>query len=566
MTTNINFQAPPVGFDSYASGIIPNDQAVLAGAFSMAMQQIRNIQSVDIEDFAQVAYSIETMSGLPFVNGTDIPTDLSLAVSTKSQIALGSGVYGTFTNSDFFGCMTGLPYPLKAIYDGIKQLETETLKTIYQNLYLAVTWEQATATYDGTNFTYTNSGGGYCRDNNPVPSVTVGGNPAIAVIGTDPNDMTTFGRLISITYTGPAGPVVIGSPPGAGWPSLNTDIANYITSANNEIAAIQNLNANNSESANILNTNWNITGIALKHEQRARHNFLPAVPIPYDKQLNISPTSQVSFVDNIPSFAKKTLPHMAAQTLEHISNQKSTGGQSIIAMMRQERNQERLNKVGISLDNNISDVLSKQQQQMLLTNGTLPNAVEGVPSKTGVDYTLPAWPAVETVDSGNICDNNITTKITVPTPVAVFDTNSQTLREVITTTTGNISTILNNDCLGPFKNGTGPVPNGITELPPGLPPPKSQCGNVTIPELLITPCLDNNGQIPNVIVNPLVPVGETPELDPNDLIGLNLQQPVEIIPPNLDTAYTSTTLIPSTYDITTAIDKVVECNCDCWIQ
>jgi hypothetical protein len=45
---------------------------------------------------------------------------------------------------------------------------------------------------------------------------------------------------------------------------------------------------------------------------------------------------------------------MAAQTLEAISDLTSATGQSIVGMMRENRNQSRLNLV-VSLDNNIPD-------------------------------------------------------------------------------------------------------------------------------------------------------------------------------------------------------------------
>jgi hypothetical protein len=600
MADPLNFQLPPEGFDSYLVGIIPDDQAVLAGAFSTAMQQVRNIQSVDIQQFAQVAYSMENMAGLPFTAGTDVPTDLALATFAKSQTALGAGVYGTFTNSNFFGCMSGLPYPLKAIYDGIKQLETPALKTIYQNLYLAVQWDpagNATVTYtdDGFgNYTFTGvsyaQGGGYGRDGNPAPTISIAGAAGNFIIGTDPNDLSTYGKIIGDTFapsgttTSPTFTVAIPNPPGGNWTTVNNEILGYVNDANTEILAIKNASASNFRAANILDTNWNITGTALKQEQRARYNFAPPVPIPYDRWLTVAPVALYVFVDSIPDLSKKTLPHMAAQTLEHISNLRNTGGQSVVGMMRQERNQERLQQIGIELDNNIPDTIPEQIQKMLLTNGTVPLAVDGVPSSAGKFYTTPAWPTVDLPVSGNPCDDNVVTAPVSPDPVAIFDVNIQVLREVTQTTEGNISAILENDCLGPFGNGTGPLIFDAENLPPGLGPPRSACGDLTeelAEELGFTPCVDNNGEIPIVLVNTRTPVGDTPILGlpegtpttptglpetPSGIPGfINLQPPVSILPPNLNTAYTGTTLIPSTYNVPDAIDKVIECNCDCWI-
>ena len=636
MADELNFQLPTEGFDSYTVGVLPFDQGILAGAFSVAMQQVRNIQAVDIQQFAQVAYSMESMAGLPFTAGTDVPTDLGLATFAKSQTALGSGVYGTFTNSNFFGCMSGLPYPLKAIYDGIKQLETDKLKKIYQQIYLAVTAQQATFTvnitttqtatpnvvdpslydysYTITSATYTGaSGGGYGRAEAPPPTGYIQGGSGATVnttINTNPDDVPgNYGKVLSATLlsagssvtfsTGNLNPtpsgaptsltVICQSPPdgtyaypytgganGSGttaidWNNINVTLAgptqpNLVKDANDEILAIKNASASNFRAANILDTNWNITGTALKQEQRARYNFAPPVPIPYDRWLTVAPVSLYVFVDSIPDLSKKTLPHMAAQTLEHISNLRNTGGQSVVGMMRQERNQERLSRIGIELDNNISDSLPTQIVQLLLTNGTVPGAVDGVPSLTGIDYTLPSNPAVEIPVSGNPCDDDVITEQITPDPVAFFDVNIQVLREIIETTEGNISAITENTCLGPFGNGTGPVPN-IDPLPPGLGAPQGPCGPLPddiAAQIAPEPCVNVNGDVPIVLVNPKVPIGDTPLLE-DPIPEINLQPPVGVLPPTLDTAYTGTTLIPSTYNVDDAIDKVIECNCDCWI-
>jgi hypothetical protein len=504
MADELNFQIPKEGFDSYLYGIIPDDQAVSAGAFSYSMQQIRNIDKIDIIDFAKVAYSIESTVDLPLTNGTDVPTNATASTDAKIKTALGSGVYGTFTHSNFFGAMSGLPYPWKYIYDQIKLLETQNLYTIYQNLYLITSWEQAAATFDGTNFIYTNRGGGYGRETG-APTVTVGGNPAIAVIGTDPDNLDTYGKLVSITYTGPSGIVVIDAPPGID-PSVNNAgynaiVQGYIDGANAEIQSISSTSTTNFQQCQLLNQYWNITGTALKHEQRARYIAISPVPVPIDTRLSDYPTSMYNFVDSVPSYATQTLPHMAAQTLEHISDVDTMGGQSLIAMMRQERNQERLNTVGIALDNNLPSNLDDTSTLELMTNGTLCNAVEGIESPNGCIYTLPAYP--ENTE-----------------PYSYYDCIEDTVRLITDTAEGSITPILDG-----------------------------------------TPC---------PIVNPIVPVGPGPSLDPGlfqDEFGAVPNFSVDIpLPVELDTKYTATTLAPSTYDVNTAIDKVIECNCDCWIN
>lgn len=529
MADELNFQIPQTGFDSYLYGILPDDQAVLAGAFSVSMQQVRNIDKVDAAQFAKIAYSMESTTGLPLTAGTDIPTDTPLSTAAKIKTALGSGVYGTFTTSNFFGAMSGLPYPWQNIYDKIIELQTDTLKTIYQNLYLAVQWEQATASvqystyevegppgifttyYHVTGVTITDQGGGYLRENAAPPTITISnGATATLTLGTDVDSVGSngggeYGRVLLATLTSSGTDstspptATITAPPGSGWPAMNSVVQGYIDAANNEIQGITTSSAQNFNASNVLNTLWNITGIALKHEQRARYIAMAPVPVPWDNRVASYPTSLYVMVDGIPEFAKQTEPHMAAQTLEHISDLLTTGGQSVVAMMRQERNQDRLAEVGIELDNNLSDRLSIELTRQLMNNGVLPGAVEGIESPNGNIYTLPAWPE----------DTS---------PVAYWDCAEQTIRLVTELTEGGIDPILDgNEC---------PIVN--TEVPEG------------------------EGPIPEPPINIFVVGG--PEGVPNPL------------PPQVNSDYTGTTLKPSTYDVNDAIDKVIECNCDCWVN
>lgn len=542
MDEELNFQLPPSGFGAYLQGILPSDQCTLAGAFSTSMLQIRNVQQVDPPQFAQVVYSSESTVELPLINGTNVPTDLPLANQALNKTALGSGVYGSYTMSDFYGCMSGLSYPLKDIHQEILDLQTATLETIYKNLYLAAQWQQATVdvqytTYTGpgpafntfyhvTGLTLTNKGGGYLRENNPAPSISISnGGTATLTMGTDPQNIGSngggqYGRVVSVSLTSSGSDTTtiptatITAPPGPGWPGMNSIIQTYIDAANAEIYGIQTNNPANFQKANLLNQNWNITGRALKIEQRARYIGIAPVPIPYDSRLSEYPTSQIVFVDSLPQLAQNTFPHMSAQTLENISDLNLTGGQSIVGMMRQERNQRRLQKVGIDLDNNIDNQLEDQQKKLLMTNGTLPGAADGIPAlpdKNGnkTQYTNPPFPPYVK-------------------PVSVYDPNIPGPRIAGNPTSPIVGKILANDDRGPYNDGTGPDPNGQVPVITGY-----------VPEEELKP--------------PALPLpGPYPE--------------VNIIPPELNTLSTSSTLLPNTYDVQDAIDKVVECNCDCWMS
>lgn len=266
-----NVQVIPQGFGSYLQDLIPADIAVAAGAFSVSMQQIKNIINIPIEKFAQVAANLETTEGLNLVNGTNVPTDTTNAQTALTAIALGSGASNTYTYSDFFGCMSGLPYPWVIMQSLIQDIQTTTLATIYANLYTA-----------------------------------------------------TQGSSVG----------------------LDAAVQAQIDLANAEIATIKNVS---SIQAAQLNSLYSQTATQLNIEQRARNSGITTV--------TYTTTTTYSFVDSIPSYALDTQPNMSAQTLEAISDLTNVTGQSIVGMMRENRNQSRLNLVGIPLDNNIpSDV------------------------------------------------------------------------------------------------------------------------------------------------------------------------------------------------------------------
>ena len=535
----INIQAIPQGFGAYLDGILPPDIAKAAGCFSVSMQQIKNISSIPIEKFAQVVNSLETTKNLS-VSGTSVPTDTTLASQGLALIALGNGPYGTYTMSNFLGCMSGLPY-LGIDIDGLtKNLQTSTLLNIYKQLYLAVTWERATATiqytYDGistyttTGVTLTDPGGGYAT----APIVTVNGATVTATIGTDDtqvfpsalitagnfivgktynivavgstnftligadsntvgvsfiatgigtgtgtaNDITTstFGRVTALNFTpgtsGSVPTISIAYPPGGteSPPSSgififnNSNVQGYIDAANAEILSIKN---NNPATAQRLITNWELTGTLLSTEQRAIFTGM-SIRVPNSSPDNLReptiasyPTTQYAFVDTIPRYATFTQPHMYSQTLEAIANYNTAGGQSLVAMLRESRNQARLQEAGIPVDNNIDNKLTKQQESELIANGTLGGSI----------------PAT------------LSTEIGSPIPAGYYNPTDERY----------------------YSDGQA------------------------------------------------IDIGEA--VEPGSFAGSRYSN---LIPPQLSVIYASDILLPSTYSVQEAIDEVIRCNCDCW--
>ena len=563
-----NYREVPEGFDSYLTGIIPESQAIAAGAFSFTMRQISSIETFDIQQFAKVVKGIENVSNLPLTAGTSKPTNQDMIDQTIEVGSLGSGPFGSYTMSDLFGCMSGLPYPWKLVQERITQLETKKLYNIYQELYLAVTWDAAAVTvisetreveispgvfqteYRVGNFVVSDPGGGYYRGNAPNPVITCdNGGSGAGIVGRNSADISTFGRVNSTTVTSAGSwqltppTAVIQCPPTAGLPintsgniatdgtntsagttgwaqPMNQVVQSYIQQANEEIASIL---ESNSVIARYLNTYWNSMGSQLLIEQRTRYKAFGTVEVPKAILANPYPTTTYGFIDALPELAQDTRPHMSAQTIEAIADIGTTGGQSSIAIMRQERNQARLQLLGIEQDNDIPDTLSDDQTRQLTTNGTLAGAIPGtgIPGCVpGEEYTLPAWPA-----------NGYGNDIRTPVPSGVYVSPN-------------------------LVNTFDPNQFGI----PGFQPKSSTSPGD------ITPILECS---PNPVVAPLVADGPTVSTSPG-VFPIIIQpapdyDPINL-PINLDPRFTGSTLLPAVPSITEAIDSVIECNCDCWIS
>lgn len=620
MANTPNFQQPSVGIGSYLYGIIPEDVAIAAGAFSYAMQQVKNIKNVDFEKFSQVAASIEiTTANLNLINGTDVPVDVTLSREASTILQGGSGPYGTYTASDFFGCMSGLPYSWGELESAILNAQTKKLKNIYDQLFLAVTWEGPVAvptytTYDvsGTTYytitgvTFTSNGGGYGRGSAPNPLITFSnGGTAYGVFGTDPNDAGsmgtgTYGRLTGITnLDSGVDPTTIPTivsieyPPTAnlpvqsdgnialagsntidgtvGWPSpMNGVVDKYIEQANQEILYIS---QTKKQQINQLNTIYNYNGTQLKIEQRSRYSAIPAVPAPdRSRTLSTYPTSISSFVDNVGlQYAASTRPHMFAQTLEAIADLSTVPGQSLVGLMRQERNKARLDAIAIPLDNIIPDT-NPNICEVLISNGTTPTAIPGAGiAVTGINGNVNNPTTTFTAPASLVQNTGSQPKL-APQPKGYFNPNnnkyisttdvvpSQPVNSILSVV--NISPNNNVNLLGPSKNGTGPASPINSNI---VDPESIQSGICK----RITDSVVNTEPIAVVTTGINKPTGNGQILDdgsatyPGSFAG---SPETDLLPCELNSTYTSAVLLPSTLPTQQAIDEVIKCNCECWID
>lgn len=553
-----NIQELPKGFDSYLLDILPTDLALSAGAFAYAMQQIKNILYIDFEKFSQVAFNIETVKSLNLVNGTNIPANTSSMNNGTTKVALGSGPNQSYTISDFFGSMSGLPYNWTKLQSLIQNLQTTKLSNIYLELYLAVTWENATLSLTIEEYSpglyrigainITDDGGGYGRGTAVAPIITLNnGATATCTIGTDSSNLSTFGKvtLITITNAGSSASnlgwtVTIQSPPTAtlavqsngnrstsgtntspgtvAWPSpMQTVVDDYITQANTEIQDIYNtnFNLNSTFCADLINL-YNQFGSQLTIEQRARYIALAPVPIPRDTKLNSFPNTQLAFADSLPDYAQNLIPHMQAQTIESIANLNIVEGQSIVGFMREQRNRQRLQAIGIEQDNLIPGYLEPTKEKELLCNGVTTYIVNG--------NTITTTPSTEIQQINNV--NQTPERIgTLLMPGSALPNQNNT---------NNI--IFNN--IQNSSNSNLPVSNPYVQIP-------------VIQQI----------QAPIYVVDN-VPLDLGQAVYPGSFAG---SKAINLIPNDLNTTFTSGNQLSPSFSVQEAIDDVIHCNCECWI-
>lgn len=389
----------------YLNGILSDDLARACGAFMCSMNQIKNIRQMDILTFSQVVSNLEvTNKDLNLVNGTNgTPANYDAMQQALSLYALGSGSSGNFKFSDFLGAMSGQPYVsyYKPALSAILAAQTVELKIIYDKLYqksLANDWAYVSrgkgyqdpyinpspvwsslyaytlfktqqTHISGTNWVTGQNdltgvyipGSLIAFTNSPTETYTVDFcvyNPItnITVINLTSNLITTVNAgtdlfIFENTYDGyPDGPV-----------------QDLIDAANLEILRIQNTNPN---AITDLNYWWDKIGTQMFIEQRA-------IPLsasqPEEVYQNLNRSYIDAFVRNIDAYSAETDYCETASVLEAISDLNDLGGQSVIAMMRELRNEKRLSVAGGGLVSDISDGHSVNQASAvaIVENGSI---------------------------------------------------------------------------------------------------------------------------------------------------------------------------------------------------
>ena len=329
-----NPKVKPLGgvLGSYLTGIIPDELATTCSAFSVAMQQIKNVMQIDIQKFAVSVRDLElTTKGLPLVNTTTgTAANLATVDQQLAQTALGSGNNGTYRQCDFFGAVSNYPYDalLTTVENTLTQLPTTQLAQ-------------------------------------------------------------TYASLLTLSLTAPPEPPTPPDPPPDPFdPVIEAELLALIAQANTRIAAIY---ASNRLQCTQINYAWTQIGRQLFIEQRA----IPyAITQTTNISQSIEQSDFQSFTKSLPQYGLDNSPGENAQTLERICDVTVLGGQSIIAAMREARNAERLGWAGAPPDNDVPNALDICCASAKATLNAFGQIVSITMTNPASGYTLESPPEV----------------------------------------------------------------------------------------------------------------------------------------------------------------------------
>jgi hypothetical protein len=261
--------------------------------------------------------TIETLNGLPLVESQTQPLSDSVKNYYLDTLGGGSGPNGTYVTADFFGTAAGIPRvsALTAVNTILKKYVTVgTLNNLAQ-IYLVMK-NVVTGVYGGPLWPGTVTipaglpGAGTYTGSPPIPGPTPEDPVTPAV---NPSEQA-FQVLIPLAQSAIS---AAATAMGSDTTTLNTAFIDIAKNAVNEPI--------------------NLTKAGVDF------STLPAS----------SQTSILAFASALPGYGQNTEPGQSAEVLEALANQSTVTGQAIVGALREGRNNEKLDSVGINRYNTI---------------------------------------------------------------------------------------------------------------------------------------------------------------------------------------------------------------------
>lgn len=264
--------------------------------------------------------TIETVTDLPALATQTEPISPAVQNFYNTTFALGTGPNGTFLTSDFFGTAAGVP-GVSALTASIQILTAQTANGTLDNLALIymVMKNTVTGVFGGPLFPNSITipaglpGAGTYSGVAPVGGFDSAGDAIVITSAVNPSEQA-FAVLIPLAESAIAAAAVA---MGTNTDRLNTAFVDIASTAVN------------------VPVNFARAGVDFA--------TLPAS----------SQTSILAFVTGIPGHGQNTGPGQSAEVLEALADQNTATGQAIVGALREGRNNQQLDSVGINRYNTI---------------------------------------------------------------------------------------------------------------------------------------------------------------------------------------------------------------------
>lgn len=296
--------------------ILPPDIAAANSALARSLGQITNISSVQVEEFASELQELETLKDIDTIETKDTLVDQDVEdvwLDNDLPIPLGSGPDGSLLLADMIGIVSGynIAAPLTQNSELFSELETS-----------------------GAFDVFTNTG------SSSDPSIGFFQVIEYLLNGNYTNQAGDGGALTTVI---PAGVKGEGNYSGS---TQEEQISNaWFEGVLPElVAATKQVVTDNPETAEIIIRNSNRWQHQLARETINRGRLLEPdfYELPHSRQ------DALQFAQQLPRWGNQTTIGGAGQILEGIADRSNRGGQAMIAAMREGRNVQRLESVGVS--------------------------------------------------------------------------------------------------------------------------------------------------------------------------------------------------------------------------
>lgn len=298
------------------SQIIPADQALANKALQVALQQITGVDKLALNELATSVQQIETTRDLPILTNLTEAVPATTADYYINNLAQGTGVNNTVLITDVLGSAAGWneTEPLVRTIEILSEIDLNYLGQIYQTMLDVIN-----GVYDQVN-------------PSPPPATIVVIPPGIPGQGTYSSaDDAVSSALI---------------------PAAQGEITNLISLYPSQISELNEL--------------WNTMANQVSRELilQSDANLVFGDLIANDRN------TIYGFIFGLPAFGIQTEKGGMAQFIELMANLNTQSGQAVIGVMRQGRNLEVLNSVGIGTNTGIPVEPATEPEQAELIPST----------------------------------------------------------------------------------------------------------------------------------------------------------------------------------------------------